>query len=455
VPASIPALEAPDVTKNGPFASRQRPQARESLVRATVYLRPDKLALIKQTCADTNRRISDVISEAVDDFDQYRRAAGYVDRILKGEKPADLPVQAPTKYELVINLKTAKALGLEVPPDTSCVRQRGGRVMKRRELIMLIGGTVAWPLVARAQQGERIRRIGFLMPFGEHDPEMTLRMGAFRKEFDRLGWSEGRNVRFDYRWAAGVERFPTYASELVGLAPAVILVQSNPGVAALQKAARSIPIVFASVADPVGSGFIRSLSHPGGNITGFTHFEPPMGEKWLEALKKIAPGVTRVAALLHMETAVHAAFLRSAEAVAPSLGLDVRASNVHDAAEIERAITAFAAEPNGGLIVMPHPVTVSNRDLIISLAARHRLPAVYAFRFFAAAGGLMSYGADQVDMFRRAASYVDRILRGAKPDELPVQVSNHFELVLNVKTAKTLGLEIPPTLLAIANEVIE
>ena len=329
--------------------------------------------------------------------------------------------------------------------------------MRRREFLGILGGAAAtWPLAARAQQGERIRRIGALMPFGEHDPETTLRLGAFRKEFDRLGWTEGRNVRIDYRWAAGVaQQFPAFANELVGLAPAVILVQSNLGVAALQKATRTIPIVFASVADPVGSGFIESLSRPGGNITGFTHFEPPMGGKWLEALKKIAPGVTRVAALLHVETAANAAFLRSAEAAAPSLGLGVSAANVHDAAEIERAITAFATEPNGGLIVMPHPVTASNRDLIIGLAARHRLPAVYPFRFFAAAGGLLSYGADQVDMYRRAASYVDRILRGSKPDELPVQVSNQFELVLNLKTAKTLGLEIPPTLLAIANEVID
>ena len=327
--------------------------------------------------------------------------------------------------------------------------------MRRREFI--VGGmAAAWPLVAHAQQGERIRRIGILMPLGEHDSEMTLRVGAFRKELDRLGWSEGRSVSIDYRWSDGVvDRLPGFARDLVGLAPAVILVQSNVGVAALQKATRTIPIVFASVADPVGSGFIESLARPGGNMTGFTHFEPPMGAKWLEALKNIAPKVTRVVVLLHAETAANAAFLRPAEAAAPSFGLDVRAANVRDAAEIERAITTFATELNGGLIVMPNPVTNSNRDLIISLAARHRLPAVYPFRFFAAAGGLLSYGADHVDMFRRSASYVDRILKGERPADLPVQVSNQFELVLNLKTAKTLGLEIPPTLLAIANEVIE
>ena len=332
--------------------------------------------------------------------------------------------------------------------------------MKRREFITLLGGGAAmpvlWPLKVRAQQGDRIRRIGILMPSGEHEPETLLRLGAFRKEFDRLGWSEGRNVRIDYRWTAGVaERMLAYASELVGLGPAVILVQSNPGVAALQKATRTIPIVFASVADPVGSGFVESLSRPGRNITGFTHFEPPMGGKWLEALNKVAPGVTRAAVFLHMETAANAAFLKSAQAAAPSLGLVVSAASVHNAAEIERAVTVFAAEPNGGLIVMPHPLTSSNRDLIIGLAARHRLPAVYPFRHFAEAGGLMSYGADQVDLFRRAAAYVDRILRGTKPDELPVQVSNQFEFVLNLKTAKMLGLEIPPTLLALADGVIE
>jgi putative ABC transport system substrate-binding protein len=328
--------------------------------------------------------------------------------------------------------------------------------MKRREFLGVLGGAAVWPFSARAQQGERISRIGILMPSGEHDPETALRFGAFRREFVRLGWTEGRNVRIDYRWAAGVaQQFPAFANELVGLAPAVILVQSNLGVAAMQKATRTIPIVFASVADPVGSGFVESLSRPGGNITGFTHFEPPMGGKWLEALKKFAPGVIRVAVLLHMETAVNAAFLQAAQAAAPSLGLVLSPANVHDAAEIESALTAFAAEPNGGLIVMHNPIITSNRDMIIGLAARHRLPAVYPFRFFAAAGGLMSYGADQVEMYRRAASYVDRILRGSKPDELPVQVSNRFELVLNLKTAKTLGLEIPPTLLAIANEVIE
>jgi putative ABC transport system substrate-binding protein len=329
--------------------------------------------------------------------------------------------------------------------------------MRRREFITLLGGAAAaWPLAARAQQSGRVRRIGALMGIAENDPESQARITAFLQRLQELGWTEGRNVRIDYRFAGGdTRRMRAYAAELVGLAPDVILVQSNDGLAALRQETRTVPIVFAVVADPVGSGFVESLARPGGNITGFTIFEPSLGGKWLQALKEIAPGVTRVAAILHPETTANVGFLRAAEAAAPSFGMTLTAEGVHDAAEIERAVTAFAAEPNGGLVVLPHPVTAAHRDLIIGLAARHRLPAVYAFRFFATAGGLMAYGNDSVDLFRRAAAYVDRILKGEKPGELPVQAPIKFELFINLKTAKALGLEVPPTLLGRADEVIE
>jgi putative ABC transport system substrate-binding protein len=328
--------------------------------------------------------------------------------------------------------------------------------MNRREFMTLLGGTAAaWPLVARAQQSGRVRRIGALMGIAENDPESQARITAFLQRLQELGWTEGHNVRIDYRFAGGdTRRMRAYAAELVGLAPDVILVQSNDGLAALRQETRTVPIVFAVVADPVGSGFVESLARPGGNITGFTIFEPSLGGKWLQALKEIAPGVTRVAAILHPETTANVEFLRAAEAAASSFGVTLTAAGVHDAAEIERAVTAFATEPNGGLVV-PHPVTAAHRDLIIGLAARHRLPAVYSFRFFATAGGLMAYGNDAVDLFRRAASYVDRILKGEKPGELPVQAPTKFELVINLKTANALGLTVPPNLVARADEVIE
>ena len=266
---------------------------------------------------------------------------------------------------------------------------------------------------------------------------------------------EGRNLRIDYRWAAALDRMPIYAAELVGLAPDVIVVQSNPGLAALRQATLTIPVVFVSVADPVGSGFIESLARPGGNITGFANFEPSMGGKWLEILKEIAPSLTRVAVIHHPKTSANLAILRAVEAAAPSFGVTLTAAGVHDAAEIEGAITAFAGEPNRALVVVPHPLTVVHRELIIKQATQHRLPAIYAFRYFAAEGGLISYGIDQTDMFPRAASYVDKILNGAKPADLPVQAPTKFELVVNLKTAKALGLTVPPTLLTSADEVIE
>lgn len=287
----------------------------------------------------------------------------------------------------------------------------------------------------------------------ESDPQAKPRLVAFQQVLEHLGWTTGRNLVINFRWNSAGD--VALAKEMVALEPEVILVQSNPGVAALRQVTSTIPIVFVTVADPVESGFVESLAHPGGNITGFTNFESSMGGKWLEALKEIAPGVSKVLVLLHAETAANAGFLRAAESAAASLGVTLIAAGVHNAIEIETAVVAISAEVNCGLIVMPHPVTSTNRELIFKLAANYRLPAVYPFRFYAAAGGLMSYGIDDVEMFRRAATYIDRILRGTKPRDLPVQASSKFEMVININTAKALGLTIPPTLLARADEVIE
>jgi putative ABC transport system substrate-binding protein len=319
---------------------------------------------------------------------------------------------------------------------------------------MLVGGAVAWPLAARAQRhSERTPHVGVLLGTTQSGPEPV---PTFVQELRRLGWTEGRDVRIEYRATAGdIERFRTYAAELVSLAPDVILVQSNPGLAALQQVTRTIPIVFVQVADPVGSGFIESLARPGGNTTGFTNFESSMGSKWLELLKDVSPRTTRILVLLHPETAANMAFWRAAEAVAPSLGVEVKMAGVHDAAEIEHAVITFSRQEDGGLIAIPHTVTVVNHQLIIELARRHRLPVLFAFRYSAVAGALMSYGVDADDLYRRAAAYVDRILKGAKPAELPVQAPVKFELVINLKTAKALGLDVPSTLITRADEVIE
>jgi putative tryptophan/tyrosine transport system substrate-binding protein len=325
--------------------------------------------------------------------------------------------------------------------------------VRRREFITLLGGAAAWPLASAAQQPGRIRRVGILLGTTASGPEPV---PAFVQGLRELGWTDGRNVRLEYRAVAGdIDRFRTYAAELVSQIPDVIVVQSNPGLAALQQATPSIPIVFVQVADPVGSGFIASLARPGGNITGFTNFEPSMGNKWLELLKEISSQVTRGLILMHPETIANVNMSRAADAAAPTVGIKVTVAGVHDAGEIERAIAAFASEPNGGLIVIPHAVTVVNHGRIIDLAARNLLPTVFAFRYSAARGALMSYGVDADDLYRRAAAYVDRILRGATPSELPVQAPNKFELVINLTTAKALGLEVPPTLLARADEVIE
>ena len=298
-----------------------------------------------------------------------------------------------------------------------------------------------------------MRRIGILLGTTASGPEPV---PEFVQALRELGWTDGRNVRFEYRAIAGdIERFRLFAAELVSQAPEVILVQSNPGLEALRQATRSIPIVFVQVADPVGSGFITSLARPGGNITGFTNFEPSMGSKWLDLLKEISPQVTRGLVLMHPETAANVSMSRAAEAAAAAIGIKVTIAGVHDAAEIERSIVAFGAEPNGGLIAIPHTVTVVNHRRIIDLAARNALPTVFAFRYSAAAGALMSYGVDADDLYRRAAAYVDRILKGARPSELPVQAPTKFELVINLKTAKALNITMPPSLLARADEVIE
>ena len=331
--------------------------------------------------------------------------------------------------------------------------------MRRREFFGLVGGAAAWPLVARAQS-QAARRIGVISAVSETDREAKPRLMAFQQALEQLGWATGRNLRIDFRWnnrgdVALAEEMLALSKEMVALEPEVILVQSNPGVAALRQVTSTIPIVFVSVADPVESGFVESLARPGGNITGFSNFEASMGGKWLEALKQIAPGVNKVLALLQAETAANAGFLRTAQSAASSLGVTLTAASVHNATEIETALMALSAQSNCGLIVMPHPVTTANRELILKMAARYRLPSVYPFRYYVAEGGLMSYGIDTVDLFRRAATYVDRILRGAKPRELPVQAPSKFEMAINLKTARALGLDVPLHLQQLADEVIE
>jgi putative ABC transport system substrate-binding protein len=326
--------------------------------------------------------------------------------------------------------------------------------MRRREFIVVFGSAaLAWQLGAIAQPG--VRKIGVLTPIPETDPEAQLRLAGLRQELQRLGWTDGRNVSVIARWADEPGRMRTYARELVDLAPDVILVNSNPALAALRQETRTIPIVFLTVADPVGSGFIEHLARPAGNITGFTNFEPSIGGKWLELLKQIAPTLTRVAVVLHPETSVHLTMLRAVQAAGAPLGVTLTIAGVHNAAEIEHALTAFAAEPNGGLIILPHPVTSNHRELLIKLAENHRLPTIAAWKYIALDGALMAYGLDLANEYRRATSYIDRILKGEKPSNLPVQGPNKFELVINMKAAKKLGLEVPLHLQELADEVIE
>ena len=328
--------------------------------------------------------------------------------------------------------------------------------MNRREFITLLGCAAAWPLAAHAQQGDRMRRIGVLLPVATDDAEFQTRVGAFLQALQQLDWTIERNVEIDIRWAtANADAIRRHAAELAALAPDVILAHGAPTLGPLLQVTRTVPIVFPVASDPVAAGFVESLARPGGNATGFMDWEYGMAVKWPELLKQIAPSVTRVAVLRDPAIASGPAQFGVIQAVAPSLGMDVVPINVRDVPEIERALAAFARSSNGSLIVTPSGFASVNRDLIITLAARHRLPAVYFGRYFVNSGGLISYGNDIVDQYRRAAGYVDRILRGEKPADLPVQAPTKYELVINLKTAKALGLEVPPSLLARADEVIE
>ena len=325
--------------------------------------------------------------------------------------------------------------------------------MRRRDFITVVGSAAAWPLLARAQQSERMRRIGVLMPFPKDNPEGLARVAAFVKELQQLGWTEGRNLQIEYRWDTGDLR--KAATELVTLSPDVILASATPAVAALQQATRTLPIVFAQVADPVSAGFVVSLAKPGGNMTGFTNIDYDIGAKWLELLKEIAPDVTRVGVIRDPTTTASIGQLAAVQSVARTFGVEVSPLGGRDAKDIENTVTEFVRGSNCGLIVIATPLASNNRNLIISLAARHRLPTVYPFRSYVADGGLISYGPDPIDPHRQAAGYVDRILKGEKLDDLPVQAPTKFELVINLKTAKALSLNVPISLLSRANAVIE
>jgi putative ABC transport system substrate-binding protein len=333
--------------------------------------------------------------------------------------------------------------------------------MKRREFITLLGAAAAspsllWPLPAHAQQPDQMRRIGMLMTRNAEDPEEQARLAAFLQGLRERGWSDGRNVRIDIRWSAGdADRRRKYATELVALAPDVIFADTSAPLAALQQATQTVPIVFAGVIDPVGAGFVANLARPGGNTSGFASFDYGTSGKSLELLKEIAPGVTRAAVLRDPTIAAGIGQLAAIQAVAPALGVELSPLGVRDAGEIERGITTFARGSNRGLIVTAGPAVATNRELLVALAAQHGLPTIYPFRFYLSGGGLISYGPDNIDPFRRAAGYVDRILKGEKPADLPVQAPTKYELVINLKTAKALGLTVPDAVLARADEVIE
>jgi putative ABC transport system substrate-binding protein len=328
--------------------------------------------------------------------------------------------------------------------------------MRRREFITLIGSAAVVPLVAGAQPSESMRRVGVLMSTAADDREGQARIGAFRQGLQKLGWIEGQNVRLDIRWGGGdADLDRRFAAELVALTPDVILATASSTVAALQGATRTVPVVFAHAVDPVAAGFVDSLARPGGNATGFVLFEYGISAKWLELLKEIAPSVTRAGVLRDPAMAAGTGQFGALQSVAPSFGVELSPVNVRDAGEIERVVTAFARSSNGGLIVTASPLATLHRDLIVALAARHKLCAVYNLRLFVTAGGLISYGSDVPDLLRRAAGYVDRILKGEKPADLPVQAPTKFEMVVNIKTARALGITVPPSLLARADEVIE
>jgi ABC-type uncharacterized transport system substrate-binding protein len=328
--------------------------------------------------------------------------------------------------------------------------------MKRREFITLLGGAAAWPLAARAQQADRVRRIGALFPIAESDPEQAARRAALQQTLERLGWMEEKNVQLDFRFAGGPDRFSPLAKEIVAQQPDVIFAQTPGVVAAVKRETQTIPIVFANVSDPIGAGFVTSLARPGGSITGMQLFEASIAGKWLSMLKEIAPQLKRATLMGNPKTTAFDYFLQIVEAAAPSLELEVTASRVANADEITRTIESPADAKDAGLVLAPDSTNLRNRDLIIGLAARHRIPAVYPERNYVLAGGLMSYGiADLVEPFRQAASYVDRILRGAQPADLPVQAPTKYQTVINLKTARALGLTVPPGLLVAADEVVE
>ena len=332
-----------------------------------------------------------------------------------------------------------------------------GRQVRRREFITLLGGAIAWPFAARAQQLAGMRRVGVLINLSENDLEAQRLITAFRERLAELGWIDGRNLRIDYRWASGdVDRVRAFAKELVELSPDIIVGYATPSVLALKHETDSIPIVFLSVTDPIGQGLVANLAHPGGNITGFAVFEFSLGTKWMEALKQIAPNLKRVTTIFNPNTApYYPLYLSAIEKAASALAVEPIVVEIHDDAEIEGAMNALAREPDSGLIVMPDSFNMAHRQTIIAYADRHRLPAIYYFPLFATDGGLISYGPDEIDMFRRTAGYVDRILKGAKAGDLPVQQPTSFRLVINLKSAKTIGIQIPVSLLARADEVIE
>jgi len=329
--------------------------------------------------------------------------------------------------------------------------------LQRREIITLLGGAAAWPLAAAAQQRERMRRVSVLMPLSEHDPESKLRLVAFQQGLEKLGWSEGHNIHLDVRFAPppNEQQVQILVKELLALGPDLVVVQSTAPTAVFQRESQNIPIVFVLVGDPVGAGFIANLARPGGNLTGLTLYEGTVAGKWLAMLKEIAPHVTRAAFIINPKTSSFAHFAHEAETMARSLAIELVLRTIENASDIRRVIESFAGLPNGGLVLPPDATTTAHRDLVVALAARYRLPAVYAWRQFITAGGLMSYGVDVVEQFRQTASYVDRILRGSSPAELPVQAPAKYQTVLNLKTAKALGLTVPAGLLVAADEIIE
>ena len=387
-------------------------------------------------------------------IDQYRRAAVYVDRILKGEKPADLPVQQPTKFELVINLKTAKALGLDVPPIAARPRRRGDRV-KRREFITLLGGAAAsWPLVARAQQPGKLPTIGYLgggTPLTE-----SQRVAAFVQRLRELGWTEGRTVAIEYRWAEGRnERAAEIAAEFVRLKVDVIVTYATPPTLAAKQATSAIPIVFAVAGDPVGTGLVANLARPGGNVTGLSVLATDLAGKRIELLREVIPGLRRLAILGNVGNPQVVLEIGEVRVAARTLGLEVAVFEIRRTEDIAPAFEALIKDRSEALYVVGDPLLATNRIRLNTLALGARLPTSYSSREFVEVGGLMSYGPNLPDLFRRAAEYADKILRGAKPADLPVEQPSKFDLVINLVAAKALGLTVPPTLLARADEVIE